>query len=487
MIILKFFRYFSKFFSRLEYIFYIFKRIKEIGDKIHMFELIEKIGNALWSPVMLVVLMGSSVILSIKFKFFQVTQIKKIYKETIGTLFQKKSKKDKNKITPFEAVSAALAGTMGVGNIAGVATAITAGGPGAIFWMWISAFFCMIIKYIEVILAQLYKQKKDGGFVGGPMYYISAGLKSRGLAVAFAFFCVISSFGIGNMSQSNTISNAFESAFHVPGIITGIAVAVITAAIIIGGVKRIVSFTSKFIPLMSIIYMFAAIIVIIFNANNLAESFGTIFADAFAVKQAGAGILGFLTSRALRFGMSRGIFSNEAGLGSAPIAHAVASPKSPVQQGMWGIFEVFFDTIVVCTMTALAILSSNAYKTAGLDGINLTNEAFASVFGNVSGGFLAVSIVFFAIATLVTWSFYGECCIAYLFENAREKTISLCKNIYKFIFLALIIAGAVMKIEIVWSLSDIFNALMALPNMAAVIILSPKALRETREYLKPSV
>ena len=465
-----------------------------------MLELAEKIGAVLWTPVMLVVLMGSSVILTIKFKFFQITKIKKIYKETVGSLFPKRTKtpaataapslqkrakkKNKTKITPFEAVSAALAGTMGVGNIAGVATAITAGGAGAIFWMWISAFFCMIIKYIEVILSQLYKHKKNGGFVGGPMYYISTGLKSRGLAVIFSSFCIISSFGIGNMSQANTIAKSFESTFNIPGIITGIFVAVITAAIIVGGVKRIVSFTSKFIPLMSVIYMLASIIVIIFNAHNLPESIKAIFADAFAVKQAGAGILGFVTSRAIRFGISRGIFSNEAGLGSAPIAHAVSSPDSPVQQGMWGIFEVFFDTIVVCTLTALAILTSNVYKTAGLDGINLTNAAFESVFGSISGIFLSVSIIFFATATLVSWSFYGECCIAYLFENARENIINLCKNIYKLIFIGLIIVGSVINIETVWSLSDIFNALMALPNIAAVIVLSPKVYRETKEYLK---
>ena len=451
-----------------------------------MLELTEKIGAVLWTPIMLVILMGSSIILTFRFKFFQVTQIKKIYKETIRSLFPKKlnKKQDKNKITPFEAVSAALAGTMGVGNIAGVATAITAGGAGAVFWMWLSAFFCMIIKYIEVILSQLYKEKKNGGFVGGPMYYISNGLKSRGLAVVFAIFCIISSFGIGNMSQANTISESFENTFKIPGIITGIIVAIITAVIIIGGVKRIVSFTSKFIPLMSVLYMIAAIIIIIFNSHNLLGAIKLIFADAFAVKQAGAGIIGFIMSRAVRFGISRGIFSNEAGLGSAPIAHAVSSPDSPVQQGMWGIFEVFFDTIVVCTLTALAILTSNAHNIAGLDGINLTNKAFESVFGNISGIFLSVSIIFFAIATLVSWSFYGECCIAYLFENSRENIINLCKNIYKLVFVGLIIVGSVINVATVWSLSDIFNALMALPNIAAVIALSPKVYRETREYLK---
>ena len=449
-----------------------------------MLEITEKIGSFLWTPVMLVILLGFGIVLTVRFKFFQLAQVKKIYKETVATLFVKKNKRiDKNSITPFEAVSAALAGTMGVGNIAGVATAITAGGAGAIFWMWISAFFCMIIKYIEVTLSQIYKIKKGRGYIGGPMYYISQGLKSRKLAGVFAFFCIISSFGIGNMSQANTISESFNNTFGINKILTGIIVAFIAALIIIGGVKRIVAFTSRMIPAMSAIYILAVLSVIIFNAHNLHESIRLIFSEAFAPQQAGAGFLGFLTSRALRFGIARGIFTHEAGLGSAPIAHAVASPKSPVEQGMWGIFEVFFDTLVVCTLTAFAILTTGAYKISGLDGINLTNQAFASIFGEVSGIFLSVSILFFATATLITWSFYGECCVIYLFEG-RQKSQALAKNIYKIIFLILIVAGAAGNIQIVWNLSDIFNALMALPNMIAVIILSPAAYRETIKYLR---
>jgi len=456
-----------------------------------MLELIEKIGSFLWTPVMLVILLGFGIILTCRFGFFQLTQTKKIYKETVASLFTKKDKISRGRrprrptksdqITPFQAVSAALAGTMGVGNIAGVATAITAGGAGAIFWMWVSAFFCMIIKYIEVTLAQLYKINKDSGYIGGPMHYISQGLKSKKLASLFAFFCIISSFGIGNMSQANTISESFNNTFGVNKILIGVIVALIAGLIIIGGVKRIVAFTSRMIPAMSAIYILAALSIIIFNAHNLPGSLSLIFSEAFAPQQVGAGLLGFLTSRAVRFGISRGIFTHEAGLGSAPIAHAVASPKSPVEQGMWGIFEVFFDTIVTCTLTALAILTTGAYKFAGLDGINLTNQAFASVFGGVSGIFLSVSILFFAIATLITWSFYGECCVLYIFEG---KSQTLAKNIYKIIFLILIVAGAAGNIEIVWNLSDIFNALMAIPNMLAVIILSPAVYRETKNYLR---
>ena len=450
-----------------------------------MFAITEAVGAFLWTPIMLVILLGFGILLTFRFKFFQLIHTKRIYQETVATLFSKKErdKNDKNSITPFEAVSAALAGTMGVGNIAGVATAITAGGAGAIFWMWVSAFFCMIIKYIEVVLSQLYKVQKNGGYIGGPMYYISIGLKSRKLACVFAFFCVVSSFGIGNMSQVNTISQAFESTFGFNKTAIGLIVALIVALIIIGGVKRIVAFTSRMIPTMSLLYMLTALIVIIFNASNISDSIRLIFTDAFAPQQAGAGILGFLTSRAVRFGISRGIFTHEAGLGSAPIAHAVASPKSPAEQGMWGIFEVFFDAIVCCTITALAILSTGVYSTVGLDGINLTNEAFASVFGVGAGIFLAAAILCFAMMTLVTWSFYGESCVIYLFDS-NIKAQALAKNIYKIIFISLIVVGASVNIEIVWNLSDIFNAFMALPNMIAVIILSPTVYRETKKYLK---
>ena len=448
-----------------------------------MLEITEKTGAFLWTPLMLAVLLGSGIILTFRFGFFQLIHAKRIYKETAGTLFIKK-KRDKNKITPFEAVSAALAGTMGVGNIAGVATAITAGGAGAVFWMWVSAFFCMIIKYIEVTLSQLYKIKTERGYAGGPMYYISQGLGSRKLACIFAFLCIVASFGIGNMSQANTISQSLHSAFGLNKISAGLIVAFLTALIIIGGVKRIVAFTSRMIPLMSVIYILAALIIISFNAHNLGEALRVIFSDAFAPRQAGAGVLGFLTSRALRFGLSRGIFTHEAGLGSAPIAHAVASPESPVEQGMWGIFEVFFDTLVVCTITALAILSTGVYKNAELTGINLTSEAFASVFGGAAGILLSVCIFCFALLTLVTWSFYGESCVTYLFEGRRAAQ-DLAKNIYKTVFLILTVAGAAVNIEIVWNLSDIFNALMALPNMLAVIILSPSVYRETKKYLAP--
>jgi AGCS family alanine or glycine:cation symporter len=284
------------------------------------------------------------------------------------------------------------------------------------------------------------------------------------------------------MSQANTISESFKNTFGINKISTGLIVAFIAGLIIIGGVKRIVAFTSRMIPAMSAIYILGALSVILFNFDNLHESVKLIFSEAFAPQQAGAGFLGFLTSRALRFGIARGIFTHEAGLGSAPIAHAIASPKSPVEQGMWGIFEVFFDTLVVCTLTALAILTAGAYKIPGLDGINLTNAAFASVFGGASGIFLSVSILFFAVATLITWSFYGECCVIYLLENKPSQVPAT--NIYKIIFIILIVAGSAVDIRTVWTLSDIFNALMALPNMLAVIILSPAAYRETKKYLQ---
>ena len=450
-------------------------------------EYIEKIGTILWMPVMLIVLTGSSLILSVKFRFLQIFKVKYIYEETVKTLFNK-NKRQKNKtISPFQAVSTALAGTMGVGNIAGVATAIAAGGAGAVFWMWISAFLCMILKYCEVVLAQLYKipkSKTKNDFIGGPMYYISNGIKSKKLAVLFSVFCIFSSFGIGNISQSNTVAEAVENAFGISKLFTGVFLALITAAVIIGGVRRIFSFTSKLIPVMSIFYMIIAVTVIIFNIENLFDSLKMIFTEAFSLRQVGGGVLGFTISRAVRFGVSRGVFTNEAGLGSASIAHAAADTDSPVKQGMWGIFEVFFDTIVSCTLTALAILTADAHRITGLDGINMTAEAFNTVFGEFSGVFLSVAIMLFAIATLVSWNFYGECCVLYLFKNSVLSVRKKAVNIYKIVFVVLIAAGAAANIKIVWSLSDIFNVLMALPNIIAVFMLRSEVYAETVKYLQ---
>ena len=450
-------------------------------------EYIEKTGAVLWTPVMLIVLIGSALILSLKFRFLQLFKVKYIYRETVKSLFKRDKDKKNKGISPFEAVSTALAGTMGVGNIAGVATAIAAGGAGAIFWMWISAVLCMILKYCEVVLSQIYKipqEKSKNSFTGGPMYYISNGIKNKGLAAIFAVFCILSSFGIGNMSQSNTVAIAFEDAFGVQKTITGIIIAVTAAAIIIGGLRRIVSFTSKLIPAMSLFYMFIAAAVIIFNVENLFDSLKEIFVGAFSLESVGGGIFGFAISQAIRFGVSRGVFTHEAGLGSAPIAHAAADTDSPVKQGMWGIFEVFFDTIVVCTMTALAILTAGVHKIAGLDGINMTAEAFNTVFGGFSGIFLAVAIMLFAVATLVSWSFYGECCILYLFEKRAVSSRKTAVNIYKIFFVVFIILGAAADMRTVWSLSDIFNVLMAFPNIIAVFMLRSEVYAQTLEYFR---
>lgn len=443
---------------------------------------LEKFGTILWTPIMLVLLGGSSVFFTAKFKFLQFSKISTIFKSSIGSLFAKKTGKDK--ISPFAAMSAALAGTMGVGNIAGVATAITAGGAGAVFWMWISALFCMILKYMEVTLSQLYKVKgADGNYTGGPMYYIKRGAKSPFLAGMFAVFCIFSSFGMGNMTQANTLSQSVSDTFGLSKLVIGLITAFVAALIILGGIKRIVSFTSFFVPLVSFFYLIFAFIVLFAFRANILPSLKLIFSSAFSFEKAGWGIIGYTISRAVRFGISRGIFSNEAGLGSAPIAHAAADNEYPAAQGMWGIFEVFFDTIISCTLTALVILSTGALNVLGtdgnpLDGVELTSEAFRRVLGYNSDIFLSVSIAFFAISTIICWSYYGESCVRFLVQsNAAVK-------VYKIVFIACIVLGSIAELKVVWLFSDIFNALMAIPNLLAITVLYKQVEKSTREYLR---
>lgn len=443
---------------------------------------LERFGNILWTPVMLVLLGGSSLFFTVKFKFLQFTKIGMIFKNTVGSLFTKKPGKEK--ISPFAAMSAALAGTMGVGNIAGVATAITAGGAGAVFWMWASALFCMILKYMEVTLSQLYKIKTDdGNYAGGPMYYIKKGAKSPFLAVMFAIFCIFSSFGMGNMTQANTLSQSVSDTFGLNKIVIGLITAFVAALIILGGIKRIVTFTSFFVPLVSFLYFIFAFVVLFVCRENILPSLKLIIISAFSFEKVGWGIMGYTISRAVRFGISRGIFSNEAGLGSAPIAHAAADNEYPAAQGMWGIFEVFFDTIISCTLTALVILSTGALNALGtdgnpLDGVELTSEAFRRVLGHNSDIFLSVSIAFFAISTIICWSYYGESCVRFL-----TKSDAAIKA-YKIAFIVCISLGSVAELKVVWLFSDIFNALMAIPNLLAITVLYKQVEKSTAEYLR---
>lgn len=440
------------------------------------------INGIIWGPVLLILLAGSGLYFSLRTGFFQVRRSGEICRCTLGSLFgknkDKTKKKDKNAITPFQAMTTALAGTLGTGNLVGVATAIVLGGPGAVFWMWISAFFGMMTKYAEVLLSIKYRKKgEDGNWRGGPMYYLRDGLGVKWLAGLFAVFCILASFGIGNMAQANSAVGALKSAFGLSPMLTGVIIAVIIAFIVIGGIKRIAQITEKFIPFMAIFYILGALVVLVINAGRLPEAFSLIFEGAFRLEAVGGGAAGYVMVNAFRYGFARGVFSNEAGLGSAPIAHAAADTDSPVRQGMWGIFEVFTDTIVMCTLTTLVILTSGIWD-GGLDGIALTSEAFSQTLGDFATYFIGISTVFFAVSTIVSWSYYGERCVEYLFK--RKQMILF----YRIIFILLIVVGSNISLRAVWDISDTLNGLMAIPNLIGVIGLSGVVVSATKEYVR---
>lgn len=421
----------------------------------------------------MVLLLGAGVFLTVKLRFFQLFGLQFIWKNTIGTLLSKKEARSGGRnISPFQAVTTALAGTMGVGNIAGVATALVAGGPGAIFWMWVSAFFGMITKYAEIFLAVKYRQTdKTGRYFGGPMYYMEQGLGKKWLAGVFAVLCAATSLGIGNLTQINSVSTAVYSAFNVPTVWSGTLVAVVVALVIFGGVKRIASVTEMVIPFISILYIFAAGTFLYIHRGEIGTAFALIFQGALSPRTAAGGIAGYTVSQALRLGLSRGVFTNEAGLGSAPIAHAAADCKSPAHQGVWGIFEVFLDTIVVCTITALVVLTAQSGMLwhNGLDGAQLTSAAFATTFGSLGSKFIAISIVFFAVSAMLGWCYYGEMALRYLCAGSKWAIGG-----YRLLFIACIFLGATGELRLVWSMSDILNALMALPNIFAILALHKK-------------
>ncbi|GHU80291.1 transporter [Clostridia bacterium] len=417
----------------------------------------------------MLILLALGIYLTIKTRFFQVFRFKFIFERTVGTLL-KRDKRAGHGITPFQAMTTALAGTMGVGNIAGVATALVSGGPGAIFWMWAGAFFGMATKYAEIYLAVLYRRRDaDGRFTGGPMYYMRNGLGENWLAALFSVLCVLTSLGIGNMAQVNSVSSSMSSAFTVPPAVSGILAAGCVALAVFGGVKRIAKITEAVIPFIAVIYICFAGTLLYINRGMLTAALSQIILGAFGVRAAGSGALGYTVSQAVRLGLSRGVFTNEAGLGSAPMAHAAADTKSPAHQGAWGVFEVFLDTMVVCTVTALVLLTAKGGTLwrSGLNGALLTSAAFESVFGGLGESFIALSIVFFAIPSMLGWCYYGECAMSFLTNGSGGAV-----NLYRAAFCVCVALGSVIGTEAVWAASDILNSLMALPNVAAVFLLS---------------
>ncbi len=556
----------------------------------------QAVNSFVWGPPMLVVFLFVGLYFTVRTRFFQLTKFKLWINNTFLACFKNKSVRkteDKKSISQFQSLCTALAATIGTGNIAGVATAIVLGGPGAIFWMWLSAFFGMMTNYSENVLGIKYRYKNQkGDWVGGAMIYIERGLKWKWLAIIFSIFCVLASFGIGNMAQANSISSALNNSFNIPTVVTGIIIAIFVAMVIMGGIKRIASVTEKIVPFMAGIYIVGAFIIIGANITKVPETFGLIFSEAFKLNSAAGGLVGFGIMKAMKRGISRGVFSNEAGLGSSVMVHSASDVKEPVVQGMWGVFEVFADTIIVCTITALTILCSGAYdkdqyinydaqvevraeyvtdankdieaisakdedaiitealaiadkaindiyaaaqdvegnnvaedglygatdmltemqdETAGVlknnkiedttklkeafkayedkkgkeitflaekqSGVPLTSQAFESVLGKGGGMFVSVAVMLFAFSTLLGWSYYGERGIEYLFGLKAVP-------IYKAVFVLIIIAGSISKIDLVWDLSDTFNGLMAMPNLLAVLLLSGQVVSITKDYLK---
>jgi len=450
------------------------------------------VNSFAWGPLMLLLLVGTGVFLTVKVKWLQVTHFGRILKNTVGTLFQKGEAKDHGEnISPFEAVSTALAGTVGTGNIAGVTGAIFTGGAGAVFWMWVAAFFGMVTKYAEIVLAMQYRVKdKKGVYHGGPMYYIENGIgKSwKWLSVVFCLLGGLASFGIGNIAQSSEISGALSDLFHLPPAISGVLIAIVVAMVTLGGIKRIGKVTSLMVPFMSVFYIAAGVVVILLRITHIPAVLGQILAGAFSFKSIGGGLFGYTIMMAMKQGFARGVFSNEAGLGSAPIAHAASSSEEPCEQAIWGVFEVFIDTIVICSITAFAVLLSGVLDVeGGLSAYASKGAAAAAAFnailpGTLGGKIIELSLLFFALSTILSWAYYGENCWGYLTGN--NKSVQL---IYKTVFSLVCIVGAVGSGTLMWDIADTLNGLMAIPNLIALLMLSGVVAKLTKDYFSKNM
>lgn len=437
-----------------------------------MQEFLESISGFVWGPVTIILLVGTGVLITLVVKLIQLRKFGYAWKLISGKY---DDPRDKGEITHFQALSAALSATIGTGNIAGVGTALALGGPGAVFWMWITAVFGMALKYGECLLSLNYRTIHPNGVVGaGPMYYLEKGLGQKWLGVLFAIFAAVASFGIGNMVQANSVAEPVQTYFGIPKLATGLIIGILVFLVIVGGIKRIGQVASRLVPVMAVFYVVGALVVIFANIGEVPAALGRIFSDAFTGTAATGGFAGATVSQVIRFGVARGVFSNEAGLGSAPIAHGAAKTKEPVREGLVAMLGPFIDTIVICTMTALVIILTGAFST-GETGADLTAKAFNMGLPGPGGYIVAIGIIFFAFSTAISWSYYGDRCIDYLFG---EKMVMP----YRVLYCILLPIGAYVKLATVWTISDIFNALMAWPNLIGLICLTPVIIRQTREY-----
>lgn len=466
-----------------------------------MLETITNVNNAVngvvWGTFGIALLFIAGIVMTIVNKGFQFRHFALWFKETIGSVFTDKhitrhtDKEDKS-ISQFQSLCTALAATIGTGNIVGIATAIISGGPGAIFWMWVMAIFGMMTNYSENVLGIYYRRKNSRGeWSGGAMYYLRDGLGSKKhcrqigkiLAVLFSCFCVLASFGIGNMSQTNSIAGNMNSAFGVPTYVTGIAIALLSALVILGGIKRVAAVTEKIVPFMAILYIAGALVICFAHINMFGAVVVSIFKGAFSMKAVGGGVVGYGIREAITWGFKRGAFSNEAGLGSSVMVHSNSNVKEPVRQGMWGIFEVFADTIVVCSLTAFVILSSGLVNletgemVSANAGSGLVGEAFATVFGGLGPKFIAIAILLFAYSTVLGWSHYGAKAFEYLLGTKAMV-------VYKVVFIVMTFFGCTMSLDLAWELSDTFNGLMMIPNLIGVLALAGTVGKITSNYVR---
>ncbi|MDQ0206195.1 alanine/glycine:cation symporter family protein [Alkalicoccobacillus murimartini] len=434
-------------------------------------QLVGVIGDIVWGPATLLLIVGTGILLTVRLGFLQIFQLPYALK----LVFTKsdKNKDEEGDISHFQSLMTAMAATLGIGNMAGVASAVLLGGIGAIFWMWAAAFFGMATKYAEAILAVKYRVVNEKGEIsGGPMYYIEKGLGWKWLAVLFALFGFLASFGIGNMTQVNTVAGALNSTFGVTPWVTGIVLAVLTGLVLLGGIKSIGKFASVIVPFMAIFYLLGGLIIIVMNFTLVPEAFAMIFKAAFSGEAAAGGAIG----TAIRYGVARGVFSNEAGLGSAPIAAAAAKTDYPGRQALVSMTGTFLDTMIVCTITGLVIVMSiMQFGLGDADQDVLTGAAFESFLPGYGSLIVTIGIIFFAYTTVLGWSYYGEKCFGYLFGDRNAY-------IYRSIYVIVVFIGAVAHLEIVWNIADIFNALMAIPNLIGLLFLSGVVVSETRKF-----
>ncbi len=433
----------------------------------------DTVGGWVWGPVMLVFLVGTGVFLTLRLAFLQFTMLPFALKQAFTPHGKNRDgTENKGDISHFGALMTALSATIGTGNIAGVATAVVLGGPGAVFWMWITAIFGMATKFGEGVLAVKYRIVNERGQMsGGPMYYIERGLNWKWLAILFALFGTLASFGIGSSVQSNSVAHSIEASFGIDPMLTGIVLTILTAIVILGGIKSIATASSFIVPFMAIFYVAGGIIIIIMHLDLLGPALATIFRDAFSGEAVAGGAIGTV----IRYGVARGVFSNEAGMGSAPIAAAAAKTDHPVRQALVSMTGTFLDTIVVCSITGIVLVMGGIYKD-GQTGAALTTNTFNILLPGPGGWIVTIGLVFFAYSTILGWSYYGEKCASYLLGERAVLP-------YRIIYVATVMLGTIASLDLVWLAADTFNGLMAVPNLIALVLLSGVIVKETRDFI----